>query len=181
MLGRRGRAAEQDRGRCMALHEVVNLPPGTVGDGRCRYLVVANQTLGSRVVHDAVVARAARSPAGFHLLVPATRIEDQDGSLVGSEHLRAWAGEDLGFALARYRLARARQRLEDEGLAITGSVGPPDPLAAIVECLAATVVDEILLSSLPRRSSRWLRGGLLRRLQRVTDLPISHLEATPVG
>jgi hypothetical protein len=163
------------------LHEVVHFPSGTVAVGRRRYLVVANQTVGSRVVHDEIVARAVRSSASFHLLVPATRIEHQDRALVGSEHLRAWPEEDLGFALARYRLARAQQRLEAEGVAVSGSVGPPDPLDAVVECLSATAVDEILLSSLPRRSSRWLRSDLPRRLRRVTHLPVSHLEVTPVG
>jgi hypothetical protein len=165
----------------MRLDDVLQVPASTPDVARRRYLVVANQTVGSGVVHDEIVARAARSAASFHLLVPATRIEHQGRALVGSEHLRAWPGEDLGFALARYRLARVRHRLEEEGVAVTGSVGPPDPLAAVVEYLSATVVDEILLSSLPRRTSRWLRSDLPRRLRRVTGLPISHLEASPVG
>jgi hypothetical protein len=146
----------------------------------CLYLVVANQTANSSGLRHAILGHATSPGASFHLLVPASRARDQDSSLAGSEHLRTWPGEDLGFALARYRLGQAMRRWADDGVSVTGAVGSPDPLQAIIECLAAVDVDEILVSTLPRRSSRWLEAGLLRRLRRVTALPVSHLEATLV-
>jgi hypothetical protein len=145
-----------------------------------RYLVVANQTAGSAHLRHAILERARAHASSFHLLVPATRVQGPELALLGSEHLRSWPGEDAGFALARYRLEQATRRLRSEGIEVDGDVGPPDPLAAIIECLAAIEVDAILLSTLPRRMSRWLKSELPRRLQRVTTLPVSHLEVTPV-
>jgi hypothetical protein len=145
-----------------------------------RYLVVANQTAGSAPLRHAILERARTHASSFHLLVPATQVRGPELALIGSEHLRSWPGEDAGFALARYRLEQATRRLRSEGIHVTGDVGPPDPLAAITECLASIEVDAILLSTLPRRLSRWLQSELPRRLQRVTSLPVSHLEAASV-
>jgi hypothetical protein len=142
--------------------------------------VVANQTAGSAHLRHAILERARTHASSFHLLVPATRVKGPELALIGSEHLRSWPGEDAGFALARYRLEQAIRRLRSEGLEVAGDVGPPDPLVAITECLASIEVDEILLSTLPQRMSRWLRSELPRRLQRVTTLPVSHLEGAPV-
>jgi GABA permease len=142
-----------------------------------RELVVANQTVTSRRLHDALHAHAALRPSRFHLVVPATRLHDQDHDLVASENLRAWPGEDLAFALARLRLAHALRRCADQGLRAVGDVGPPDPVAAVLEQLRGADVDRILVSTLPRASSRWLRSNLVRRLQRETGLPVEHLEA----
>jgi GABA permease len=150
-------------------------PPNPL-DVTCE-LVVANQTVTSRRLHDALHAHAALRPTRFHLVVPATRLHDQDHDLVASENLRAWPGEDLAFALARLRLAHALRRCADHGLRAVGDVGPPDPLAAVLEQLRGADVDRIVVSTLPRASSRWLRSNLVRRLQRETGLPVEHLEA----
>jgi hypothetical protein len=64
---------------------------------------------------------------------------------------------------------------------VVGEVGAPGPFVAVREFLTTTAVDRILVSTLPRRSSRWLEAGLLRRLRRTTDLPITHVEATDRG
>jgi GABA permease len=150
--------------------------PSDALDVTCE-LVVANQTVTSRRLHDALHAHAALRPTRFHLVVPATRLHDQDRDLVASENLRAWPGEDLAFALARLRLAHALRRCADHGLRAVGDVGPPDPLAAVLEQLRGADVDRIVVSTLPRASSRWLRSNLVRRLQRETGLPVEHLEA----
>jgi GABA permease len=142
-----------------------------------RELVVANQTVTSSRLHDALRAHAALRPTRFRLVVPATRLQDQDHALVSSENLRAWPGEDPAFALARMRLAHALRRCADQGLRAVGDVGPPDPLAAVLEQLGAADVDRIVVSTLPRASSRWVRTNLVRRLRRETGLPVEHLEA----
>jgi hypothetical protein len=150
---------------------------GTLAPPLLRCLVVANQTVGSALLVDAIVARATAGGVRFHLLVPATRVQEQERSLVGSEHLRAWPGEDLGFAIARYRLERTLRRLEHDRIDATGDVGAPDPLRAISEHLASSEVDEILLSTLPRRRSRWLQTELPRRVRRLTAVPVTVLES----
>jgi hypothetical protein len=178
---RKGGHGAGEKGHEMTTHhaaEDAGRRPFVPAQVRC--LIVANQTLGSTALLRAILQQARRAPASFHLLVPASALRDQEAALVGSEHLRAWPGEDLGFALARRRLAQVLRQLEDEGLVATGDVGPPDPFVAITECLAAGGIDRIMISTLPRRSSRWLQGDLLRRVRRVTALPVTHLEAAPV-
>jgi hypothetical protein len=145
-----------------------------------RYLVVANQTAASSRLRESLRTHAAFGPARWYLLVPATELREQDRRYVGSEHLRAWPGEDLGFALARLRLAHAVQRLAEDGITVIGEIGAPAPVVAVREFLAGTEVDHILVSTLPRRSSRWLEAGLPRRLRRTTGLPVTHVEATDV-
>jgi hypothetical protein len=44
------------------------------------------------------------------------------------------------------------------GAEVHGEVGEPDPVAAIKEVLGSHQVDEIILSTLPQRRSRGLRG-----------------------
>jgi hypothetical protein len=44
------------------------------------------------------------------------------------------------------------------GAEVHGEVGEPDPVAAIKEVLGGHQVDEIILSTLPQRRSRGLRG-----------------------
>jgi hypothetical protein len=150
---------------------------GTIARPLVRCLVVANQTMGSTLLVDAIVERATAGDASFHLLVPATRVRAHERALVGSEHLRAWPGEDLGFSVARYRLGQALHRLERARVTVTGDVGPPEPLRAISEHLASFDVDEILLSTLPRGRSRWLQAELPRRVRRLTSAPVTVLEA----
>jgi GABA permease len=143
-----------------------------------RELVIANQTLGRQQVHDQLVARAGSAAIRFHLLVPATPLALQEAEFADVEHLPSWPGEDPGFALARVRLERALRSLELAGVDADGSVGAPDPLAAVRSHLARHEVDRIVVSTLSRRRSRWLRRQLPEELGRLTGLPVEHLELT---
>jgi hypothetical protein len=46
---------------------------------------------------------------------------------------------------------------------VTGEVGDADPLAAIQDALARGSFDEIVISTLPRLISRWLRVDLVSK------------------
>ena len=58
-------------------------------------------------------------------------------------------------------------------------VGDPDPLAAVGDALRAAEFDELVVSTLPRGVSRWLRMSLPHRLRRMTDLPVLHVTGHP--
>ena len=116
-----------------------------------RVLVVANRTAATPALLDAVRERAARGPCTFTLLVPHT-----------SHGLhRVVDPEDQGTNEAEQVLALALPLLEEAaGGEVEGMVGDPEPLAAIQDAVNVHGFDEIILSTLPSRVSRWLHLDL---------------------
>lgn len=130
-------------------------------------LLVANRTAISTPLLEAVRARAMLGPSRFHLLVPATprglhRLVDPEAA--GQEE----AAGQLEAALPRLS--------EAAGSEVGGEVGDSDPVAAISDALHAGHFDEIILSTLPRRVSGWLRVDLPRKAGHF-GLPVTHVEA----
>lgn len=86
--------------------------------------------------------------------------------------------EVAGREVAHERLAAALVRLrEAAGSEVTGEVGDADPMAAIQDALGhAGGFDEIIISTLPRRLSRWLHVDLPSKASGL-GLPVTHVEA----
>jgi len=129
-----------------------------------RFLVVANQTLAGHHLLEHVRRHLASGPSWFFVLVPATPIEMQLVPGAGEAHV-----------LARRRLEGALARFRAEGATAVGAVGDPNPLRAITDVLRQESFDEIILSTLPPGTSRWLMDDLPTRLTRATCLPVTHL------
>jgi hypothetical protein len=125
-----------------------------------KVLVVANVTATSDELRQALVQRAQQAPVAFTLLVPATR-----------------AGGEL--AAAQRKLATAVQRLRQAGLEVEGTVGDSDPLVAVAEAWDPRRYDEIIVSTLPMRISKWLHAGLPERIFRLTGAPVTHVVSEP--
>lgn len=134
-----------------------------------KVLVVANRTVDSPELIAALRQRAAHSPARFTLLVPAV------------PHGLAWAADmKAGGPEAAPRAEVGARRMRMAGLEVEAAiVGDPDPLAAVGDALRAEEFDELVVSTLPRGVSRWLRMSLPHRLRRMTDLPVLHVTAHP--
>ncbi|MEA2150444.1 MAG: hypothetical protein QOD69_2274 [Solirubrobacteraceae bacterium] len=135
--------------------------------GPTRVLIVANRTAATDQLLDAVRRRASAGPAEFHLLVPATprglhRVIDPEDA--GREE----AAQQLEHALPRLR--------EVVGAEVTGHVGDFDPMAAISDTMHERQVDELIISTLPRRLSRWMHLDLPRKVVGL-GLPVTHVEA----
>jgi len=128
-------------------------------------LIVANRTAATQPLLDAVSERAAAGPAEFHLLVPAAprglhRLVDP---------------EVAGRPEAEAQLELALEKLRAEtGAPVTGHVGDADPLAAISDAMHGQHVDEIIISTLSRRLSRWMRMDLPSKA-RFLGLPVLHV------
>ena len=131
-----------------------------------RVLIVANRTAATEKLLEAVRARAQAGAATFHLLVPATprglhRVVDP---------------EDAGREEAAAQLELALERLQHAaGAPVTGQVGVADPMAAISDTLHERAVDEIIISTLPRRLSRWVHLDLPSKV-RGFGKPVTHVE-----
>ena len=132
-----------------------------------RVLIVANRTAATEPLLQAVARRAKAGPARFHLLVPATprglhRVVDPEDS--GREE----AERQLEIALALL--------CEVTGSEVTGHVGSADPMAAVADVLNDRRVHEIIISTLPRRLSKWMHLDLPSKL-RGLNVPVTHVEA----
>lgn len=141
-----------------------------------RCLIVANQTLTTDTLSEAVERRIAAEPHEFYVVAPATPLRDEaDGpeayvSLGPSPTERA-------YALARQRLDRALDHLRELGATVDGEVGDPEPLEAVRIALGRFATDEIVISTLPQGVSHWLRRDLPARLRKGCGIPVTHLVA----
>jgi hypothetical protein len=128
-----------------------------------RVLVVAHKTAATKPLLEAVAARAARGPCTFTLLVP---------NAAHGLH-RVVDAEDQGIGEAQHVLDLALPKLGDAaGGAVEGIVGDPDPVAAVHDALNLRGFDEIIISTLPTRVSRWLKLDLPSKVSGM-GLPVS--------
>ena len=147
-----------------------------------RYLIVANQTLGAKDLTHFVSTRAAESKASeFFIVVPATpaleMVHGAEGvSAVGGGTVLP-ASPEHAQELAQERLATALVQLRGVGATVDGQVGHRDPVHAVEAVLKEKQFDEIVVSTLPKRLSKWLHQDLPRRLEHKTHLPVTHIGA----
>jgi hypothetical protein len=133
-----------------------------------RVLVVANRTAATPALIAAVRERAARGPCDFTLLVP---------QLV--------AEEAFGDEEARKTIELAIPLLEEAaGKPVEPMIGVHEPLAAIQDALNLHGFDELIISTLPTKVSKWLKldlphkaAGLGVPVTTVTAKGVERIEA----
>jgi hypothetical protein len=135
-----------------------------------RVLVVAYKTAATPALLEAVRERVGRSPARFTLLVPA---------LAHGLH-RVMDPEDVGASEANDVLELALPLLEEAaGAEVDGMIGVAEPLAAIQDAINLHGFDEVVISTLPTRVSRWLRLDLPHKVAGL-GLPVTTVTAQGV-
>jgi hypothetical protein len=129
--------------------------------------VVANKTAATPALQGAVRERAARGPCEFTLLVPNT-----------THGLHTVVDpEDQSQSEAEAVIELARPVLEDAaGGPVDAMVGVPEPLAAIQDAINLHGFDEIIISTLPTRVSKWLRLDLPHKAAGL-GLPVTTVTA----
>jgi hypothetical protein len=133
-----------------------------------RVLVVAHRTAATPALLEAVRKRAARGPCAFTLLVP---------NVAHGLH-RIVDAEDQDEDVAQSVLALALPLLEEAaGGRVEGMIGDPEPLNAVQDAVNLNGFDEIIVSTLPVRISRWLRLDLPSKIGGL-GLPVTTITAT---
>jgi hypothetical protein len=132
-----------------------------------RILVVANKTAATPALLDAVRERASRGPCEFTLLVPNTthglhKVVDP---------------EDQSQSEAESTIELALPLLEDAaGGPVDAMIGVPEPLAAIQDAVNLHGFDELIISTLPTRVSKWLKLDLPHKCAGL-GLPVTTVTA----
>jgi GABA permease len=81
-------------------------------------------------------------------------------------------------ALAEERLASGLEWLRGLGADATGEVGVIDTVAAVVGVVERDHVDEIIVSTLPSRISKWLRQDLPHKIEKHVSVPVTVVTAS---
>ncbi len=120
-----------------------------------RTLVVANQTVASRELLDALKRKASEGPRRFIVIAP-----QDDSNSEGDPH---------------ERLAKTLEELEEAGLQAVGQVEHHDPYTAIQNALQFYAPDDIVISTFPETRSGWLRNDLIGRVEDSTGKSVEHV------
>jgi len=123
-------------------------------------IVLANRTAVAPELVSALVHRSERGPIAVTLVMPA--------SGPGSD-ARAAASERLSAALDAWREAGIER--------CDGVVCDPIPLEALSEVWDPMRHDEVIVSTLPGQSSRWIRADLPHSVARFTGVSVLHVVA----
>jgi GABA permease len=135
-------------------------------DARHRLLVVANQTVEGEALLEEIRNRCRGRNCEVLVVTPA---------LVGSR-AALWASDlDEGMELARRRMQLSLTAIEGMGLEARGEIGDSDPNVAIEDALRLFAADEIVISTLPAKQSRWLERRVVERTRAEVDLPVTHV------
>jgi hypothetical protein len=120
-------------------------------------LVVATQTVDSPDLLQRLKARAAERPHRYTIISPRS-----------GEVTRAQVCD---------KLARTLAELYKSDIDATGQPMSPEPLAAINNAVEHYRIDDILISTLAGRQSKWLEEGLVEKAKALGDWPVEHVES----
>ena len=136
-------------------------------ESAARVLVVANKTAATPALLDAVRERAAKGACEFTLLVP---------NATHGLH-KVVDPEDQSEGEAEATIELALPLIESAaGSPVDAMIGVPEPLAAIQDAINLHGFDEVIISTLPTRVSKWLKLDLPHKVAGL-GIPVTTVTA----
>jgi hypothetical protein len=127
-------------------------------------LVVANRTAATPTLLEEVGKRAAAGPIEVTLLVPAFP------TVFDPEALESRQSIELAVPLIE----------QASGGRVKAILGDPDAFKAVRKAVQESRYDEVIISTLPARVSRWLKRDLPRRVEQL-GVPVTVVTAPPAA
>ena len=121
-----------------------------------RTLVVANETVASQPLLEALKRKAGEERRSFIVIAPQSGANNESGD-------------------PHERLAQTLERMEEAGLDAVGQVEHHDAYTAIQNALQFYAPDDIVISTFPETRSGWMRSDLIGRVQASTGKPVEHV------
>ena len=122
-------------------------------------LVIANQTVASPELIDRLKALAEEGPRRIIAVVP---LDARDGNAVRG---------------ANERLDKLLASLDEADIVAAGTIGDPDPYTATMNAVQFFHISEIVISTLPEGTSRWVADKLVERVAAAANVPVEHIES----
>jgi hypothetical protein len=133
-------------------------------DQRHRVLVVANETVASATLHEALESYRSAAPDVL-VLAPAL-----------NSRLRHWLSDHTRARQdAATRLSACLAALQADGISAEGVVGDADPIQAIDDTLRVFPAAEIVIATHPESRSNWLARDVVARACTTFGLPVVHV------
>jgi hypothetical protein len=124
-----------------------------------RVLIVANRTAATHRLLEEVARRRKSGPCEFALLIPD----------VSDRKQADWTLDNALPLLGR-----------SAGGQVEGIVGGTDPLMSVSDAVRDGHFDEIIVSTLPKKTSKWLRRDLVRKIEGL-GLPVTAVTTRATG
>jgi hypothetical protein len=140
------------------------------------YLIVANQTIGGEQLTAKLDELASAGSTTFRFLVPVTDAEGTHQWDYPPIDRFIPDAHQIARVLAEARLEHELARLRRSGIEASGEVVDTLPVDRADELLHEEHFDGVVVSTLPRRLSRWLVRDLPHRIASVADVPVTHVE-----
>lgn len=145
-------------------------PKVPVSSAPRRVLVLANDDVGSRELHEAMTAMGATRETVCQVVVPASPVETGVAAIHGP--LDVW---EATREAAEERLARTVADLRAENLTVEGTLGEYRPLRALATAVESFRPDRIVIATPPPEESIWHRFDVVDRARADYDVPVTHV------
>ncbi len=142
-----------------------------------KLLIVGNRSLGGSELAGLIEARVRSAPCEVHLLVPVPNPVASVVAVGGSApDIAPTLSRDIEAdrRAAQERLSFGIEWLRGLGAAATGELSMDvDTPAVVARLVGSSGFEEVIVSTLPTKVSRWLRQDLPCRIGRKVSVPVT--------